>query len=39
MTYPNEYDSQVAIPLPSDEKIRAVVGDSYDPEKTCPNSL
>jgi alkylhydroperoxidase family enzyme len=28
------YTSKVAIPLPSDEAIRAIIGSSYDPEKT-----
>ena len=28
------YTSKVAIPLPSDEAIRRIIGSSYDPEKT-----
>ena len=31
MTPPTSYNTRVAIPLPSDEKIRAVVGSTYDP--------
>jgi len=31
MTPPPSYNARVAIPLPSDEKIRAVVGSTYDP--------
>ena len=31
MTPPTSYNARVAIPLPSDEKIRAVVGSTYDP--------
>src|SRR5271167_1691244 len=28
------YTSQVAIPLPSDDAVRRIIGKSYDPEKT-----
>jgi alkylhydroperoxidase family enzyme len=31
MTYPTNYQSSVAIPLPDDDLIGRVVGDSYDP--------
>ena len=34
MAAPERYTSKVAIPLPSDEVVRRVIGDSYDPEKT-----
>ena len=33
MTPPTPYSAKVAIPLPSDEMIRAVMGDAYDPEQ------
>ena len=33
MSHPTHYASQVAIPLPPDDEIRRVVGDSYDPDK------
>jgi hypothetical protein len=31
MTLPTSYNASVAIPLTSDEKIRAIVGSTYDP--------
>ena len=31
MTYPTNYQTSVAIPLPDDTAIRAVIGESYDP--------
>ena len=31
MTYPTSYSSAVAIPLPDDDAIRRVIGESYDP--------
>jgi alkylhydroperoxidase family enzyme len=31
MTYPTNYQSSVAIPLPDDDLIGRVIGDSYDP--------
>jgi alkylhydroperoxidase/carboxymuconolactone decarboxylase family protein YurZ len=34
MAQPAHYTPQVAIPLPSDEVIRRIIGKSYDPEKT-----
>jgi 4-carboxymuconolactone decarboxylase len=34
MAYPTAYTSTVAIPLPSEQAIRQVIGPSYDPEKT-----
>ncbi len=34
MAHPTCYMSQVPIPLPSDEVVRKVIGESYDPEKT-----
>jgi alkylhydroperoxidase family enzyme len=34
MAHPTHYTSQVAIPLPSDEAVRQIIGASYDPEKT-----
>jgi len=33
MPYPAKYASTVSIPLPSDEAVRKVIGDSYNPEK------
>ena len=33
MAHPTDYTSQVAIPLPPDDEIRKVVGESYDPDK------
>jgi len=33
MADPTHYTSQVAIPLPPDDEIRKVVGESYDPDK------
>jgi alkylhydroperoxidase family enzyme len=29
---PLPYDSKVVVPLPSDDQIRAVIGESYDPD-------
>lgn len=34
MTRPMHVTPQVAIPLPSDQAVRRVIGNSYDPEKT-----
>jgi alkylhydroperoxidase family enzyme len=34
MAGPAQYTSKVAIPLPSDEAIRRIIGASYSPEKT-----
>ena len=34
MAYPTAYTSTVAIPLPSEQTVRQVMGKSYDPEKT-----
>ncbi len=32
MTHPTSYANRVAIPLPSEDEIRKVVGDSYNPD-------
>ncbi len=34
MAYPTAYTSTVAIPLPSEQTVRQVIGKSYDPDKT-----
>ena len=34
MAGPANYTSKVAIPLPSDDAVRRVIGNSYSPEKT-----
>jgi alkylhydroperoxidase family enzyme len=34
MARPAHYTPQVGIPLPSDEAVRRIIGESYDPEKT-----
>ena len=34
MAYPTAYTSTVAIPLPSEQAVRQVIGKSYDPDKT-----
>jgi alkylhydroperoxidase family enzyme len=34
MAYPTAYASKVAIPLPSDQAVRQIIGKSYDPERT-----
>jgi alkylhydroperoxidase family enzyme len=34
MAYPTAYASKVAIPLPSDEAVRQIIGRSYDTERT-----
>jgi alkylhydroperoxidase family enzyme len=34
MAYPTAYTSTVAIPLPSDQVVRQIIGKSYDPGKT-----
>jgi hypothetical protein len=34
MAYPLAYTSSVAIPLPSEQAVRQVMGKSYDPERT-----
>jgi len=34
MVYPTAYTSTVAIPLPSEQTVRQIIGKSYDPEKT-----
>ena len=33
-SHPTEYTSKVSIPLPSDDEVRKVMGDAYDPVKT-----
>lgn len=33
MAIPRQYTQSVVVPLPEDDEIRAVVGDSYDPDK------
>jgi hypothetical protein len=34
MAYPTAYTSAVAIPLPSEQVVRQIMGKSYDPERT-----
>jgi alkylhydroperoxidase family enzyme len=34
MPYPTAYTSAVAIPLPSEQAVRQIMGNSYDPERT-----
>ena len=34
MTKPAHYTSKVSIPLPSDEAVRRIIGNSYNPERT-----
>lgn len=34
MAYPTAYASTVAIPLPSEQTVQQIMGNSYDPEKT-----
>jgi hypothetical protein len=34
MAYPTAYTSAVAIPLPSEQAVRQIMGKSYDPERT-----
>jgi hypothetical protein len=34
MAYPTAYTSSVAIPLPSEQAVRQIMGKSYDPERT-----
>src|SRR3984893_18693856 len=34
MAYPIGYTSSVAIPLPSEQAVRQIMGKSYDPERT-----
>jgi alkylhydroperoxidase family enzyme len=34
MAHPTCYTSRVVIPLPPDEAVRQIIGESYDPEKT-----
>jgi alkylhydroperoxidase/carboxymuconolactone decarboxylase family protein YurZ len=34
MAYPIAYTSAVAIPLPPEQTVRQIIGNSYDPEKT-----
>jgi hypothetical protein len=34
MAKPAHYTSKVAIPLPSDEAVRRIMGNSFNPEKT-----
>jgi alkylhydroperoxidase family enzyme len=34
MAYPTAYTATVAIPLPSEQAVRQVMGNSYDPENT-----
>ena len=31
MSYPTDYHTSVAIPLPNDDSVRRVIGESYDP--------
>jgi Carboxymuconolactone decarboxylase family len=33
MSYPSPYTAKVTVPLPSYEEIRAVIGDSYNPDR------
>ena len=33
MAYPTAYTSTVAIPLPSEQAVRQIIGKSYDPDK------
>ena len=33
MAYPIAYTSSVAIPLPSEQAVRQIMGKSYDPER------
>ena len=34
MAHPTQYASKIAVPLPSDDAVRAVIGDSYNPAAT-----
>jgi alkylhydroperoxidase family enzyme len=34
MAYPTAYTSKVKLPLPSEQTVRQVMGESYDPENT-----
>ena len=34
MAKPAHYTSKVAIPLPSDDAVRRIIGNTYSPEKT-----
>jgi hypothetical protein len=34
MAYSTAYTSSVAIPLPSEQVVRQIMGKSYDPERT-----
>jgi alkylhydroperoxidase family enzyme len=34
ISLPTEYTSRLSVPVPSDDEIRQVMGDSYNPEKT-----
>src|ERR1700722_9461076 len=34
MAYPTAYTSTVAVPLPSEQTVKQMIGKSYDPEKT-----
>lgn len=34
MAYPTAYTSTIAIPLPSEQTVRQIMGTSYDPERT-----
>ena len=34
MAYPTAYTSTVAVPLPSEQTVKQMMGKSYDPEKT-----
>jgi alkylhydroperoxidase family enzyme len=33
MAIPTQYTSRITVPLPSEEEVRKVIGDTYDPEK------
>lgn len=33
MAIPTQYTSRITVPLPSEEGVRKVIGDTYDPEK------
>jgi hypothetical protein len=34
MAYPTAYTSTVAVPLPSEQTVQQMIGESYDPERT-----
>jgi alkylhydroperoxidase family enzyme len=33
MVIPTQYTSRITVPLPSEEEVRNVIGDTYDPDK------